>query len=195
MYHPHHDEPGLEILTERVDREYSDGKTVKVYDLEFMNGEIWRNEPLWSVSPAAAGLLLDLDGRRIGLVQQARLGAGGRTLLEAVAGGVDDGEDPLQAFAREAEEETGIRPSTLAHVATLYVSPGRTDEVKTLAIGTGMTPGTRTEGDEIETVWVPLTDLDELIDATADGGDQTLLTLLLWLWRDLTRNHPELLAR
>jgi len=181
--------PGMRILSERIDREYPDGKKIKLFDLELLpTGELWTDEPLWSVPPAVAGLLIDEQRALIGLVRQGRIGAGGHTLLEPVAGGVDDEDpDPLTAFAREAEEETGLRPATVRRVARLVVSAGRTDEVKTLAIGTALAHGTRTEGEEIETVWYPLTQLDELIEQAADGGDQTLWCLLLWLWRDIAR--------
>lgn len=144
--------------------------------------------------PAAAGLLVDYDRREIGLVRQGRTGIGGRKLVEAVAGGVDAGEDPLGTFAREAEEETGLRPTDVKRVAELIVSPGRTDEVKTLGIGMNLVAGTKTDGDEIDTLWFPISQLDDLIDKTANRGDQTLWGLLLWLWRDLARNRPDLIG-
>lgn len=51
-------------------------------------------------------------------------------VLELVAGKVDEGEEPLQAAIREAEEECGyrIRPENIRLTASFFVSPGYTSE-------------------------------------------------------------------
>jgi 8-oxo-dGTP pyrophosphatase MutT (NUDIX family) len=183
------EELGMSIVSEHVDRQYAGGRKVVLFDVELLSSRARRrNEPMWSVAPAA-GLLVDDERRFVGVVRQGRIGVAGRRLVEAIAGGVD----ALAAFAREAEQQTGLRPTEVRRVAHLVVSPGRSDEVKTLGIGTGLVAGTRTDGDEIETLWFPISELDRMIEQTGDGGDQTLWGLLLWLWRDIARNHPQLL--
>jgi ADP-ribose pyrophosphatase len=49
-------------------------------------------------------------------------------LLEAVAGGVDPGEEPEAAARREVLEESGLRVTNLKLVAQAYASPGTATE-------------------------------------------------------------------
>ncbi len=80
------------------------------------------------VFPQAVAILpIYTQTREIILIEQYRP-AIGETILEAPAGVVDPGETPEQAAARELEEETGLKPSRLIHIATAYTSPGYTTE-------------------------------------------------------------------
>lgn len=51
-------------------------------------------------------------------------------IYEAVAGLVDDGENPIQTAIREAKEETGVivRPDQLSYIGGFYTSPGISTE-------------------------------------------------------------------
>ena len=52
-----------------------------------------------------------------------------KTIIEAVAGVVDDGETPLKAIYREVEEETGYKVEYCTRLYSVYVSPGYSDEI------------------------------------------------------------------
>ncbi len=73
-------------------------------------------------SPAVVILAFDDEGR-IAFVRQWR-SATGRALLELPAGGVDPGETPEQAAARELQEEVGLKPGKLEPLHGFWVAPG-----------------------------------------------------------------------
>ncbi|HEX9950550.1 MAG TPA: NUDIX hydrolase [Rubricoccaceae bacterium] len=65
--------------------------------------------------------ILPIDGEgRVRLVRQFRYALGAES-LEAPAGGVDDGEDPLDAARRELEEELGITAETWEPLGTVHI--------------------------------------------------------------------------
>lgn len=72
--------------------------------------------------PAVVILAFDDEGR-IAFVRQWR-SATGQALLELPAGGVDPGETPEQAAARELQEEVGLRPGKLEPLHGFWVAPG-----------------------------------------------------------------------
>jgi len=69
---------------------------------------------------------IDADGRIL-LVRQYRY-AVDRWLWELPAGGVETDEAPEEAAAREAAEEIGLRPGTIARLGAFYPTPGFCDE-------------------------------------------------------------------
>jgi ADP-ribose pyrophosphatase len=73
-------------------------------------------------SPAVVILAFDDEGR-IAFVRQWR-SATGQALLELPAGGVDPGETPEQAAARELQEEVGLKPAKLEPLHRFWVAPG-----------------------------------------------------------------------
>ncbi len=82
-------------------------------------------------------------------------------LIEACAG-LLDGENPEAAIMREAEEETGYRPSKLRKVFEAYMSPGSVTELLHFYLAeydeaSRARPGGGVEGEEdIEVLEVPL---------------------------------------
>jgi ADP-ribose pyrophosphatase len=76
--------------------------------------------------PSVVLLPLREDGRVI-LIRQYRASLD-RFLWEVPAGGVDDGELPDVAAARECEEEIGLRPGRVQRLCGLYPAPGFCDE-------------------------------------------------------------------
>lgn len=77
---------------------------------------------------ASVILLHRTDADTLVLVRQWRLAATvngqNEPLLEACAGLIDEGETPLQAALREAEEETGYRPASARELFAIFPSPG-----------------------------------------------------------------------
>jgi 8-oxo-dGTP pyrophosphatase MutT (NUDIX family) len=99
---------------------------------------------------------------------------------EVPAGGLDDGESPEQAAARETLEETGWRPGPLRKLGVYYPSNGRSDERFHVFVADGAVEEgepDRTEAERVE--WVPVDTLRAHIEAglVQDGFS---LTSVLW---------------
>lgn len=102
---------------------------------------------------------------------------------EIPIGGIDTGETPTQAAAREVEEETGWRPGPLQPLVYAEPSPGlmtsrhhifRADSATRIGA-----PKDSFESERIE--WVPLTDIKGLIDKRHISSGTTLNAVLYLL--------------
>jgi 8-oxo-dGTP pyrophosphatase MutT (NUDIX family) len=81
------------------------------------------------VHPGAVAMVAVNDRDEVGLVRQYRATVG-RILWEIPAGTIDAGDgDPLATAQRELLEEMGVTARTWRPLATVYVSPGWTDQV------------------------------------------------------------------
>lgn len=131
--------------------------------------------------PAVAVVAVDRE-QTLTLVRQDRVPAGGK-LLELPAGGVEDGETPLETARRELREETGLHGGDWVEIATFFTTPGFCDEKMHLFLATGLEHGEAgPEGsEEIELVRVPLPDVAQLLPEVEDA--KTLAGLLLLLRR------------
>jgi ADP-ribose pyrophosphatase len=129
--------------------------------------------------PVVAIVPVGRDGR-VTLVRQERPAVGG-TVLELPAGGVEDGETPLESARRELREETGLHGGDWVEAATFYSTPGYCDERVHLFLATGLEQGEAApEGsEEIELVRVAREDVPGLLDDVEDA--KTLAGLLLLL--------------
>jgi nudix-type nucleoside diphosphatase (YffH/AdpP family) len=135
---------------------------------------------------AAALLLHDPLRHRVLLVRQFRYPAllnGDQPDLLEVCAGLLDGDDPLEAAAREALEETGHAPRNIRHVCDAYMSPGSLTEKVSLYIGDydettlrHAGGGLAHEGEEIELVEL---DFAEALAMTRDGRIIDAKTILL----------------
>lgn len=99
--------------------------------------------------PGASAVVPFLSDDEVLLIRQYRWAAGGE-IYEVPAGKLDPGEDPETCARRELEEETGWRAGRCEHLATIYTTPGFTDEQIHLFAGRDLTPATQNlEHDEI----------------------------------------------
>lgn len=150
---------------------------------------------------SVAVLLYDPAADSVVLTEQFRVGAyvngvADPWLLECVAGMVDAGETPEIAARREAEEETGCivgRMETIGHYLT---SPGITDEMTTIFVGTvdarhaGGVHGEVSEGEDIMTRILPRA---EAIAKAERGEVLDIVAQLALLW--LSRHGDALRSR
>lgn len=129
--------------------------------------------------PAVAIVAVGSDDH-LTLVRQRRVPAGG-PLLELPAGGIDEGESPLDAARRELAEETGLHGGEWVEAATFFTTPGYSDEKMHLFVATGLEQGeARPEGsEEIELVRVPIGEVPSLVEACEDAKTLVGLHLLL----------------
>ena len=106
-------------------------------------------------------------------------------LIEACAG-LLDGDDPQTCALREAEEETGHRPTNPRFVAVTYLSPGSVSEKVWLFLGdysadtqVGAGGGVAGEGEDIEVLELPFAEALRMAE-TGEIADAKTLILLQW---------------
>ena len=95
--------------------------------------------------PGASAVVPFLDDPRsadprVLLIHQYRYATGG-DLWEIPAGRRDGDEDPAATAHRELAEETGYRAGRMERLASLYTTPGFTDELIHLYLATELVPG------------------------------------------------------
>lgn len=119
------------------------------------------------VHPGAVCVVARPDDDHVILIRQYRHAAGDE-LLEIPAGGLRDGEDPLEAARRELEEETGYRASTVVERARFWTTPGFTTEFMYLYEATNLVK-TGTNPDEDEVIEVEVVTRGEALRRIDDG--------------------------
>ncbi len=139
---------------------------------------------------AVAVLLYDFNAHRLVLIEQFRIGAylngfHSPRILECVAGMIDEGEDPEQAARREVEEEVGHPVGRMEEAGSYLSSPGISDELVTLYIGSvdasivGGEHGLAEEGEDIRT-WVFT--VEEAMALADTGKVANIVAQLALLW-------------
>jgi ADP-ribose pyrophosphatase len=117
------------------------------------------------VHPSNAVAILPVDGDRCKLLKQFRY-AIGKDIIEAPAGTMEQGEEPLETAHRELIEETGFAARTMIPRGFIYTTPGFTDEKIFLFEARGLYPSSAFEKDEdeiIEVIDVALGDVGTMI--------------------------------
>jgi nudix-type nucleoside diphosphatase (YffH/AdpP family) len=123
--------------------------------------------------------------RTVILVQQLRApalyAAKQQHFLEAIAGRIDDGEGAESSVRREAVEEAGLELRALDLVAKAVAMPGVSTEQMDLFLGEysaadRTSAGGGVDGENIEVLEIPLSQLAAMADA---GALQDMKTLLL----------------
>jgi ADP-ribose pyrophosphatase len=131
-------------------------------DISLPNGLV-RNKII--VHPSNAVAILPRDGDRVKLLRQYRY-AIDDYIIEAPAGALEEGEDPLAAAGRELIEETGYAARTIEPRGFIITTPGYTDEKIFLYEASGLTPSQEFGKDEdevIEVIDIPTRDLSGMI--------------------------------
>jgi len=145
---------------------------------------------------AVAVLPVDLQRQEVVLIRQfrpiAQLANGHGSLIEVVAGRVDEGEDPPDAARRECEEEIGVAPDSLVEIFDFLTSPGLTDELITLYLA-GVDAsrvrdhaGLAAEGEETRTYRVAIGEIEALVSRGVIHNGPCLLGLQ---WLALNRHR------
>lgn len=143
--------------------------------------EEWPEIGAWEVfRPMDAAAVLPLTPTQdVLLVRQFRAGAR-RAIHEIPAGLLDvEGEDPAMCAARELEEETGYRHTSLEPLAKIHTSPGSSSE--TVHLFLAVTEGSRSRDPEegLEVVRRPLGDVVADVHAGRVPDAKTALAVLL----------------
>ena len=118
--------------------------------------------------------------RRVVLVRQFRETAR-RALLELPAGGLEEGEEPLESARRELREETGLTGGSWRKAATFFTTPGFSRELMHLFVAEDVEAGDADPDDdeEFELVRWPVEQIDARLGELEDA--KTIAGLLLFL--------------
>jgi nudix-type nucleoside diphosphatase (YffH/AdpP family) len=160
------------------------------FDIRTSDGS-WRTErrETYDRGDGATILLYDATRRTVLLTRQFRYpvyvnGHRDGMLLETAAGLLDE-DAPEAAIRREAAEETGVEVGEVEHVFDVYMSPGSVTErlhfyAAPYAPGqlAGRRHGVRDEGEDIETVELPVAEAVAGIGTTI--VDAKTIMLLQW---------------
>lgn len=103
-----------------------------------------------------------------------------QTLIEAVAGCIESGEDPDVAALRELKEETGFSVVALHKLGITYPCPGYCEEVQYLYYAELQASPSDQAFDEDEYVEPFLMTADEINRGIADGTITDAKTIVLW---------------
>lgn len=150
---------------------------------------------------SAAALIHDIERDVIVLAEQFRIathGKGPGYIIEAMAGSVEEGEDPEDCIRREMMEEVGYRAGDLTLIANGYVSPGSSSEriflyyapVKTADLVDPKASGLAAEKEDIKRVEYSREDFLAKIDKAA-FADAKVMALGFWLKAQLQNGKPQ----
>lgn len=150
-------------------------------DVEIPDGERFEHHVVRTPRDAA-GVVIEVPDRGVLLLYRHRFITDSWG-WEIPAGGVDEGETPVEAAERESIEEVGWRPRDLRPLARFHPSNGLVDQTFHVFVANdAQDMGSPTEHGESEKIeWVTRAEVIRLIDAGAvtDGLSLTALLALL----------------
>jgi ADP-ribose pyrophosphatase len=121
-----------------------------------------------TIHPSNAVAILPLNGDRCKLLKQYRY-AIDQYILEAPAGTMEPGEDPLETARRELIEETGFAAKTIVKKGFIFTTPGYTDEKIFLFEARDLSPSQEYGKDEDEVIEVLDIAISDLIGMIRNG--------------------------
>jgi ADP-ribose pyrophosphatase len=133
-------------------------------------------------SDCIAVVALDEQGKIL-LVRQFRH-AVDKFLLEIPAGGIDPGEEPIDAVRRELQEEIGYLPKKLDGLGGFYATPGYGTEYLHCFVATDLMPArlAAEDTDDIELVRVSPQEIPQLIASGEICDAKSIAALLMFLF-------------
>jgi len=157
----------------------SDWVRLALVDVEIPDGERFEHHVV-RMPYFAAGTVVHDPARGLLLIHRHRF-ITDTWGWEIPAGGIDAGETPEAAAARETLEETGWQPGPLTPLFTYQPTNGLSDQRFHLFLADGAThvgpPSDPGEADRIE--WVPLDEVQALVQR-GEMLDGLSLTTVLW---------------
>jgi len=117
------------------------------------------------VRPGGAVVILPIDGDFCYLIRQWRF-AIDQYIIEAPAGTMEVGEDPIETARRELIEETGLAAGELIPRGFIYTTPGFTDERIFIFEARDLSPSQEHTPDDdeiIEPLRIPISDVMRLV--------------------------------
>jgi nudix-type nucleoside diphosphatase (YffH/AdpP family) len=183
----------------RIEKLYEGRSKLMVAEVRLPDGQMLRRA-IEDHGPAVAVLPFDPARRTAILVRQFRapvfLATGREETLEAIAGIVEGGEEPIACARREAFEEGGVRLATLEPVGSAWTMPGVSTECMHLFVApyaqadrAGAGGGLPEELERITVVELPLAELAGMGDS-GRLDDMKALVLV----QTLRLRHPDLFA-
>ena len=171
--------PDLTEKTLACERKYT-GKIVSVdlLDIELPDGRRAKREVIRHGN-AVAVLARRPDGRFV-FVRQYRKAAE-EALIEAIAGGLEAGEDPEEGARRETAEETGYDVTGIRFLTTIICTPGYCEERIHIYLAELSEKPHAQDQDPDENVYPVVLSEQEVEDGIRDGTIFDAKTLSAWL--------------
>lgn len=170
----------MDITEKRIDGEEKyKGVIVRVVldRVELMDGKITRREVV--EHPGGVCVLPVDENGLCYMVRQFRYPFG-KMLLEAPAGKLEKGEDPLECGVRELSEETGLSAEEMIPMGSMCTSPGYSTERLYLYLARGLHRGEShpDEGEFLNVERYPLSELVEMVMRNEIDDGKTVAAIL-----------------